>query len=168
MDSLVFCVIPVFSDWVGILGLGIGTVGLVLTLFTFWKVKTIQAVVAMMQRKHLFAVRVPEHVKELKLIASRVLAWKLKPPKDADFHLVAESLAKTRNICVSIKEYCESDAVFSRQFDTLNELEDLVSSLSGRKGTKLRNKDWNDWYVKLRESTNKIDIFLKDQEARLP
>ena len=167
MNNFIFCTLPVFSDWAGIAGLGVGIASLILTLFTFWKVKTIQVVVATMQRKHLFAVRVPEHIKELKLIASRVLAWKLKPPKEADFHMVAESLAKTRNICASIKVYCESDAIFSRQLDPLNELEDLVSSLSGRKGTKLRNKDWNDWYVKLRESTNKIDIFLKDQEARL-
>ena len=94
-----------------------------------------------MQRKHLFAVRVPEHVGELRLIASQVLTWKLKPPKDTDSHLVAESHAKIKNICVSIKEYCESDAVFSRQFGPLKELEDLASSLSGRKGAKLRNKD---------------------------
>ena len=164
----IFCTLPVFSDWAGIAGLGVGIASLILTLFTFWKVKTIQAVVATMQRKHLFAVRVPVHVKELKRIAFQVLVWKAKPPKEEDFHLVAESLVKIKNICVSIQEYCESDVVFFQQFSSLKELENLAFRLSERKISKLRDKDWNDWFTKLYESTNKIDLFLKDQETRLP
>jgi len=164
----IFCTLPVFSDWAGIAGLGVGIASLILTLFTFWKVKTIQGVVATMQRKHLFSVRVPKHVEELRLITFQVLAWKAKPPEEADFHLVAESFAKIKSICASIREYCESDAVFSQQFSSLRELENLVFSLSERSVSKLRYKNWHDWYFKLCESTYKIDIYLEDQEARLP
>ena len=158
--------LPIFSDWTGIAGLLVGIAGLTLTLFTFWKVKTIQAVVVVMQRKHLFAVRVPEHIDELKLIVAQVLTWRANPPKE-DFHLIAESLAKIKNICASIKEYCESDVIFSQQFGSLKELNDLASLFLERKNIKLRRKDWNDWYTKLRESIDKVEIILRDQEVKL-
>ena len=167
MNDFVFCMVPVFSDWIGILGLGVGTAGLILTLFTFWKVKTIQAVVDELQNRHLLRVRVPEILNELKRISDDLFDLNTRTSKAFSrktIDRIQKNISTVRVGCNNIKRYLgRSNKKYNETgFSSLESLSALLEEPVLEESFYVRYRNL------LSSLVAEIESFQKEMEARIP
>lgn len=150
--------IPVVSDWVGIIGLIIGTFGLLITFRTFWKVRTVQSAIEEMKTKHLFQVRLPDHLKELSTLRGFVLrSWRSNKTVD-----VIQDISRVKSICENIQKHSDQE-----HLKNLQPLFDFTLRIQERERHLVSGGEVEDFYKKLTNLINEIQQFLQDQEMAI-
>jgi len=165
MNNFIFCTLPVFSDWAGIAGLGVGIASLILTLLTFWKVRTIQAVVDELQNRNLLRTRLPEILNELNEISNNLYRLysdrRLSREKNAQ---IQRSVSTVRVHCDDIKRYLGKNTeqeLNDAGFGALSQLSTLLES-------QVFDESFNERYRDLLLSlTVKMKSFLREMEVRI-
>ncbi len=90
-----------WADISGIVGLVVGVVGLAVTVWTFWKVKSIKGTLDFHKRKRVFKVRLLEHYRELESYALRVSSGAFSR-KNIDVAKIVEIIAALEKLCDNV------------------------------------------------------------------
>ena len=167
--KVIFCTLPVFSDWIGIIALIIGIAGFVLTLLTFWKVKTIQAVVEELQNRHLLQVRLPEILEELKRVSVELFDLNTWTTEAKTIYRFQNNISTVRVNCNSIKRYLgNNNKMDRRKYDEagFSSLEPLSTLLEEQ--TTIFDESFCVRYRSLlSDLVAEIESFLKEKEAKI-
>jgi len=166
----VSCRIWWFGDYVGIISLGVGSIGLGITILTFFKAGIIENEVLRVKREHLYAQRIPDHIQAISETRDKFNVNRMKlhrkcsqQTKKQIFDELGEAAMRCGSSCESLLKKAPEQL-----HESIKNLHDkLISFQNLTMDDLVYGKEVNDLYGMLGRIWYNIVEFQEDRKARI-